>query len=281
MTATAGAFAAALNGGQFLAQVGVQVGADDAVTTGLGGIHALSGGLLNERLRVTFGQSSSEAALALDFLEQRPGLGGQFNRERFHIVGTAGRIDDASQLTLLVEDDLDVTRQTAREVITRTNHFVKSADLQPGATADDASERLGGRAQEIGVLIEHGLVPPRGAAVADETLSLGRATGSLDGARPEQASRAQLGNFHEQVGTQRVREQETRRRLVDREPAFIHRTQILNASSETEGEFLHGICPHLGPKRSIHAEGAKRQTVLANGALELGHFVVGLFQRHR
>ena len=67
--------------------------------------------------------------------------------------------------------------------------------------------------------------------------------------------------------------------MVGSEPACIQRTQVFDATSQTEGELLHRTGAGLGPERGVDANGAQREPIGADLEFELGHLVVSFFKR--
>ena len=77
--------------------------------------------------------------------------------------------------------------------------------------------------------IEHGLVPARGPTERDQPLRRGATAGRADRARPDEASRAQLGDLHEEMGTEALREEEARRGFVGGNSARMQRPEVVDA----------------------------------------------------
>jgi hypothetical protein len=145
----------------------------------------------------------------------------------------------------------------------RAETLVEGPHLQPGAAAEHTRKGLGGRAQEVHVRVEHGLVPTRRATVADQPLRRRPAARRLHGPGPDQTRRAQLGDFHEEVRAEPEGEQHPRRRLVEADPAIVQGPQVGDPGRQRKGELLHGVRAGVGPDRSVDADRADLETVTA------------------
>ncbi len=142
------------------------------------------------------------AALALDLLEDLPGLFGEFLRQAIEEPTAAGRVDHAVQMGFFLEHQQGIAGRTAAEIVGRTDERIKwhgGDRIGPAEAGRKDAHRV---AQQIDVGIAFAEHAAAGAGIDAHGAGGGGTAGSLDDTEPQPAGRSQLANRQEVMRAQ-------------------------------------------------------------------------------
>ena len=221
----------------FLRQT-VLVQADNRLAAGIDVRLPTRGAFFDTHLRKAGRDGLGHAAERFDFLNVRPGALDDFIREVFHIVGAAPRIDDFAGLRLILDVELRVTRQTSGEIRRKRDGFVEGVRVEGLRVAE---RRRHGFHTGTADIVERILLRERPAGrlrmgTQRHGLRIFRAE-LFQNLRPEHASRAHLGDFHEIVFALVPEEGQTFRKGVDGEPRFFAAADVFHAVGQRVADF--------------------------------------------
>ncbi|MDV7391019.1 hypothetical protein RZS08_06695, partial [Arthrospira platensis SPKY1] len=239
---------------RLLVHVGVQVHAHQHVLASrqvVGARRRRGGDLL---LRQAGLQRRQHAALRFDLLEERPGALRDLVGQPFHKIRPAGGVDELLQVGLFLQNHLRVARNAPRKVVGRARLGVERVHVQAVDAAHGPREGLGRHAQHVDVRVDDRFVPARGTAVDDHLLRLLAPAKGLHNLGPQQARRAQPGDFHKKVAAQAKSELHARRRRIHVQAAHLQGAQVFHGRRQPKAQLLHRATARVGVGVAVHRD---------------------------
>ena len=181
------------------------------------------------------GERDLDPALALDLLEQSPGLCAKTVRQRLEAAGAGGGIVDHSEVGFVDQHALDVTGKAARRRVRkpeRQRHRQHGDRIRP---AETCGEGRGGRTHHIGPGIALGHHPPGGLGVEAQR-GRRKPARRLD-PRPEPAHCPNLGEADEHVRVERQQHRDLFARGVEGQARLLQRAEVGDTCRQNGGKF--------------------------------------------
>ena len=165
----------------------------------------------------------------------------------FNKVRAAKRVDRIDCPRLVHDHLLCAYRETRRLLGRQRQRLVHRVGMQRLRTAEHGSQRLDRNAQQIDFRLHIGQRDASRLRV--ETHPPGsrtlRAKRLPHLTRPDPSRRAELGNLLEEIVVRVEKERESRRKLVDMQPALLRPADVLQPVGEGERELLRRRRPGL------------------------------------
>ncbi len=173
--------------------------------------------------------------------------------QRLETAGAIGRIVDGMDMRFVLEHELGVAGESAREFVGRAQRLGEGQHGDGVRAADGGRKHGERRAQQIvpGVATRHH--PPRRLGVNQRRLR-GEAAGLLN-PRPKPAQRAEFGDAQQFVGVRREAKAQEPARGLDVETMVGQRAQISEAGGERESR---APAPRLRPPHERRARRRRR-----------------------
>ena len=201
--------------------------------------------------------SSEEAAFFLNSEEELPCLTSESRGQLLDEVGTAGYIDHAVEVALVLQQQLLVAGDALCEVSRHFVRLVERCHYDALHTSQGCRHRLGLRAKHVDVAVEECLVVGRREG-ADVHLCAFLASGVLtDDLCPQHTSCTQLGNLHEIDAVDAEVELDALCCQFWSHASFGQLCQVLVAPSEGIAEVLIAVSASVGELVGIHSDGTE------------------------
>ena len=214
----------------------VLVDADEGLTTGVDTGLGTGSGLLDTHLRDALLDGLGHTAGLLDLLDVGPGLASQLEGELLDVGGTAPGIDDAAGARLLLDEQLGVSSDTSGEVCRQGDGLVEGVGVQGLGVSLGGSHGLHTGTDDVVVHVLSGQRPARGLRVGTQAHGLRVLRSELvDELGPQHASRAHLGDLHEEVGANGPEEGQTRCELVDLQAHRLASADVVDSVGQGVG----------------------------------------------
>ena len=181
------------------------------------------------------------AARCLDALQQRPGADLDFVGARFDFVGAGHGIDRVGDAGFERDDLLRAQRQRRRFLGGQRQGLVSSIAVERLRAAEHRRERLHGDAHQVVVGLLRGERAAGGLRVKSQLLRarVRHAEPLAHDARPQAASRAELGDLFEKIVVRGEEKRQTLRRRLERQSARRRSVDVGDAVGERERDFLN------------------------------------------
>ena len=256
-----------------LGHVGVHVAAHGPILPGGQPLEAIGQCGRDLALDGAGAQGLQHAAGGLDLLDLLPDGLAQLAGEGLHIPGAARRVHGGEQVELLLHHDLDVPGDAAGEGIAVPNGCVEGQDLHAADAAHHAGEGLGGGPKHVHIGIIEGGGELAGLREDVDALGLFACAVGLHELGPDHADRPELGDLHEEVGTQAEVEADVLRRLIHGVAPGHHLVDVGKAGGQGRGGLLNGVGAAVMVDGALHIDDLQLGGVL-EGALQRGGHLI-------
>ena len=189
------------------------------------------------------------AAAALDLLHQRPGLGGEILGQPLDVPAASRRVDDATQLRFLQQDQLGVAREAPGRWCGPAQCMVERQHRDAAGPAGRSRERRHRAAQDVHVRIDPREHAFGGLRVHAHGLNGRFCSGDLQHLSPQPAQRTELGQRQEEIRIGRQGKPDLARSRVGRHPCVDQGAQVGNPGGDGKRQLLRlaGAAAVIGP----------------------------------
>eukprot|EP00756_Hemistasia_phaeocysticola_P038922 Hpha_TRINITY_DN16789_c0_g6::TRINITY_DN16789_c0_g6_i1::g.80399::m.80399 len=244
----------------------VLVHTNDRVHTGVDVRLLLGSGGLDTELRHTLHDALSHTALALDFIDDRHRLVHQLIGQRLHHVRPGPGVNHLSDSSLLLEDELSVTRELRTEGGGETHGLVEGVGVEGLRTPHHRRHRLRGGTDDIVVGLLLGEGPPTGLRVRaqQQRLVLLRVEVLLHQRCPQGPRGPKLGDLHVEVHTDTKEEGKTGGAIVHGLPGLDRGADVLQTIRNRERQLKRSVRTGLLNVVPTDGDGVELGLVLAH-----------------
>ena len=231
--------------------------------------HRLAGGgrFLDAQLGHAAGNRLGHAAHFLDLLHQGPGFFDQLVGQAFHVIRACQRVYHLGNAGFFLQNQLRIAGNACRKFGGQGNGLVQRVGVQRLGAAQNRAQRLVGGAHHVVVRVLLLQRHARGLAMGAQhfrALVLRAKFGHHP--VPQGAGRAQFGDFHKEIHTDRKKERQPPREFINIHTRLNGRAHIFAPIGQGIGQLLHQVGAGL-----LHVIARDRDRV------EFRHLVRGIF----